>query len=178
MSASDSRSSDKRKAYGEVTTKRLYESFKENNYPDCDAKKKFEQSGGWIKALSEETENERMHLMTMVELAELSIDLSKKHVPKKFFDKVAYWSVKILWIPIDLFFKERYGCCAMVLETVAGVPGIVGVSKEIMSRGPVLTHQHQLDLRRAITEKEIFEGVIAIRDDKATGIDGYNALFY
>ncbi|PKI37842.1 hypothetical protein CRG98_041792 [Punica granatum] len=30
--------------------------------------RKFEQSGGWIKALLEEAENERMHLMTMVEL--------------------------------------------------------------------------------------------------------------
>ncbi|PHU01288.1 Ubiquinol oxidase 2, mitochondrial [Capsicum chinense] len=70
MSTSESRSSSKRKVYGEVTTKRLYESFKENNYPDRDAKKKFEQSGGSIKALLEEAENERMHLMTMVELVQ------------------------------------------------------------------------------------------------------------
>ncbi|PHU08506.1 Ubiquinol oxidase 2, mitochondrial [Capsicum chinense] len=44
--------------------------LEENNYPDCDAKEKFEQSGGWIKALPEEAENERMHLMTMVELVQ------------------------------------------------------------------------------------------------------------
>ncbi|XVE93130.1 hypothetical protein REPUB_Repub01dG0163700 [Reevesia pubescens] len=30
--------------------------------------RKFQQSGGWIKALLQEAENERMHLMTMVEL--------------------------------------------------------------------------------------------------------------
>lgn len=30
--------------------------------------RKFQPSGGWIKALLEEAENERMHLMTMVEL--------------------------------------------------------------------------------------------------------------
>ncbi|PHT54131.1 hypothetical protein CQW23_08593 [Capsicum baccatum] len=71
MSTSESYSSGKRKAYKEVTTKRLCESFKENNYPDCDAKEKFEQSGSWIKALPEEVENERMHLMTMVELEDL-----------------------------------------------------------------------------------------------------------
>ncbi|KAI9176659.1 hypothetical protein LWI28_005643 [Acer negundo] len=29
---------------------------------------RFEHSGGWIRALLEEVENERMHLMTMVEL--------------------------------------------------------------------------------------------------------------
>lgn len=32
--------------------------------------RKLEQSGGWIKALLEEAENERMHLMTMVELVQ------------------------------------------------------------------------------------------------------------
>ncbi|PHU23232.1 Ubiquinol oxidase 2, mitochondrial [Capsicum chinense] len=204
MSTSESRSSGKRKAYGEVTSKRLYESFKENNYPDRDAKEIFEQSSGWIKALLEETENERMHLMTMVELVQpkwyekllvvvvqgaffnfyfvlyllspkpahrvvaidygrlpkdatlkdvvtviradeahhrdvnhfaspwetyqvdFSIDLSKHHVPMKFLDKVVYWSVKLLRIPTDLFLKERYGCCAMMLETIAGVPRMMG----------------------------------------------------
>ncbi|CAN1171622.1 Ubiquinol oxidase 2, mitochondrial [Linum perenne] len=34
--------------------------------------RKFQQSGGWIKALIEEAENERMHLMTMVELVQPS----------------------------------------------------------------------------------------------------------
>ncbi|PHT64156.1 Ubiquinol oxidase 2, mitochondrial [Capsicum annuum] len=58
--------------------------------------------------------------------ADLSIDLSKHHLPKTLLDKVAYWTVKLLRIPTDLFFKKRYGCRAMMLETVAGVPGMVG----------------------------------------------------
>ncbi|XP_009627771.1 ubiquinol oxidase, mitochondrial [Nicotiana tomentosiformis] len=58
--------------------------------------------------------------------ADLSIDLSKHHVPKAFLDKVAYWTVKLLRIPTDLLFKKKYGCRAMMLETVAGVPGMVG----------------------------------------------------
>lgn len=37
---SESHSSGKRKTYGEVATKRLYESFKDNQYPDRDAKEK------------------------------------------------------------------------------------------------------------------------------------------
>ncbi|KAF3654167.1 hypothetical protein FXO38_15266 [Capsicum annuum] len=70
ISTSESRSSGKIKTYGEVTTKRLCESFKENNYLDYETKEKFEQCGGWIKALLEEDENERMHLMTMVDLVQ------------------------------------------------------------------------------------------------------------
>ncbi|KHN42745.1 Alternative oxidase 2, mitochondrial [Glycine soja] len=56
----------------------------------------------------------------------VSIDLTKHHVPKNFLDKVAYRTVKLLRIPTDLFFKRRYGCRAMMLETVAAVPGMVG----------------------------------------------------
>ncbi|PHT43501.1 Ubiquinol oxidase 2, mitochondrial [Capsicum baccatum] len=57
---------------------------------------------------------------------DLSVDLRKHYVPKKFFDKVAYWLVKLLRIPTNLFFKERYSCRAIILKTVAGVPGMVG----------------------------------------------------
>ncbi|XP_057803016.1 ubiquinol oxidase, mitochondrial [Salvia miltiorrhiza] len=58
--------------------------------------------------------------------ADLSIDLHKHHVPKTFMDKVAFRTVKLLRIPTDVFFKRRYGCRAMMLETVAAVPGMVG----------------------------------------------------
>ncbi|XP_010547653.1 PREDICTED: ubiquinol oxidase 2, mitochondrial [Tarenaya hassleriana] len=58
--------------------------------------------------------------------ADLSIDMKKHHVPGSFVDKVAYRTVKLLRIPTDLFFQRRYGCRAMMLETVAGVPGMVG----------------------------------------------------
>ncbi|KAI3789031.1 hypothetical protein L2E82_01816 [Cichorium intybus] len=56
----------------------------------------------------------------------LSIDLSKHHVPKNFLDKFAYRTVKLMRVPTDVFFQRRYGCRAMMLETVAAVPGMVG----------------------------------------------------
>ncbi|KFK39524.1 hypothetical protein AALP_AA3G255700 [Arabis alpina] len=58
--------------------------------------------------------------------ADLKIDLKKHHVPTTFLDKLAYWTVKSLRLPTDLFFQRRYGCRAMMLETVAAVPGMVG----------------------------------------------------
>nr|UHK02568.1 mitochondrial alternative oxidase 1b [Ipomoea batatas] len=58
--------------------------------------------------------------------ADLSIDLKKHHVPVTFLDKMAYWTVKALRFPTDIFFQRRYGCRAMMLETVAAVPGMVG----------------------------------------------------
>ncbi|VFQ62497.1 unnamed protein product [Cuscuta campestris] len=58
--------------------------------------------------------------------ADLNIDLKKHHVPVTFLDKVAYWTVKSLRLPTDIFFQRRYGCRAMMLETVAAVPGMVG----------------------------------------------------
>ncbi|XP_039142470.1 ubiquinol oxidase 2, mitochondrial-like [Dioscorea cayenensis subsp. rotundata] len=56
----------------------------------------------------------------------LSIDLKKHHVPITWGDKLALWTVKSLRLPTDIFFKKRYGCRAMMLETVAAVPGMVG----------------------------------------------------
>lgn len=58
--------------------------------------------------------------------ADLSIDLEKHHAPSTFLDKFAYWTVKSLRWPTDIFFQRRYGCRAMMLETVAAVPGMVG----------------------------------------------------
>ncbi|KAJ6854267.1 ubiquinol oxidase 2, mitochondrial-like [Iris pallida] len=58
--------------------------------------------------------------------SDLSIDLKKHHVPTTFLDKLAFWTVKALRVPTDIFFQRRYGCRAMMLETVAAVPGMVG----------------------------------------------------
>ncbi|KAF8750213.1 hypothetical protein HU200_012468 [Digitaria exilis] len=58
--------------------------------------------------------------------ADTSIDLTRHHKPKVLLDKIAYWTVKSLRVPTDIFFQRRYGCRAMMLETVAAVPGMVG----------------------------------------------------
>lgn len=41
---------------------------------------------------------------------------------------LAYMIVKFLRFPIDVFFKRRYGHRAVVIETVAAVPGMVGAT--------------------------------------------------
>ena len=48
------------------------------------------------------------------------------HIPKSFSDYFAYGIVKFLRFFADSFFAKRYGHRAVVLETVAGVPGMVG----------------------------------------------------
>jgi ubiquinol oxidase len=45
---------------------------------------------------------------------------------KNFSDRVAFGFTKILRFLADTFFKKRYGHRAVVLETVAAVPGMVG----------------------------------------------------
>ena len=46
--------------------------------------------------------------------------------PVDFSDRVAYGFVKTLRVVADRFFNRRYGHRAVVLETVAAVPGMVG----------------------------------------------------
>jgi ubiquinol oxidase len=52
--------------------------------------------------------------------------LSKHRAPSGFSDRVAYRLTKLLRFFADLFFAKRYGHRAVVLETVAAVPGMVG----------------------------------------------------
>lgn len=48
------------------------------------------------------------------------------HRPADLGDRVAFGFVKALRFVADLFFRKRYGHRAVVLETVAAVPGMVG----------------------------------------------------
>ena len=55
-----------------------------------------------------------------------AIDLSRHHQPKNLSDRFAFVFVKVLRFFADTFFAKRYGHRAVVLETVAAVPGMVG----------------------------------------------------
>ena len=50
----------------------------------------------------------------------------RHYAPKDFRDRIAYAFVKFLRFFADIFFARRYGHRAVVLETVAAVPGMVG----------------------------------------------------
>ncbi len=53
-------------------------------------------------------------------------NLEKHYKVKNFSDRVALSFTKFLRLLADTFFKKRYGHRAVVLETVAAVPGMVG----------------------------------------------------
>ncbi|GBC07092.1 hypothetical protein RclHR1_07240003 [Rhizophagus clarus] len=48
--------------------------------------------------------------------------------PVTWSDKFAFYIVKLLRVPTDLFFKKKYIHRAVMLETVAAVPGMVGAT--------------------------------------------------
>ena len=54
------------------------------------------------------------------------INLDVHHKPENFSDRVALGFTKLLRFIADTFFKKKYGHRAVVLETVAAVPGMVG----------------------------------------------------
>ncbi len=56
-----------------------------------------------------------------------NMDTSEHHYKvKNFSDRVAFGFTKILRFLADTFFRKRYGHRAVVLETIAAVPGMVG----------------------------------------------------
>ena len=56
------------------------------------------------------------------------VDLSIHHTPSGFSDRVAINFTRLLRWTADTFFAKRYGHRAVVLETVAAVPGMVGAT--------------------------------------------------
>ena len=52
--------------------------------------------------------------------------LPTHHAPMNFSDQFAWRTVRFLRFLADLFFARRYGNRAVVLETIAAVPGMVG----------------------------------------------------
>ncbi len=53
-------------------------------------------------------------------------NLKQHHVPEDFSDRVALAITKLARFVADTFFAGRYGHRAVVLETIAAVPGMVG----------------------------------------------------
>jgi ubiquinol oxidase len=70
------------------------------------------------------------------------VDLRVHHKPHGFSDRFALGFTKILRFCADTFFAKRYGHRAVVLETVAAVPGMVGA-----------TFTHLKCLRRMVSDK-------------------------
>lgn len=56
------------------------------------------------------------------------INLGVHHEPKGISDRIAFGFTKLLRFCADTFFAKRYGHRAVVLETVAAVPGMVGAT--------------------------------------------------
>lgn len=56
------------------------------------------------------------------------VDLAVRHRPRGASDRIALGFVKALRFCADTFFAKRYGHRAVVLETVAAVPGMVGAT--------------------------------------------------
>ncbi|XP_019224481.1 PREDICTED: uncharacterized protein LOC109206146 [Nicotiana attenuata] len=67
------------------------------------------------------------------------------------------------------FYKSLMGTAATNLPSI---------NREIMKQGPVLSQQQRRQLVAEISDQEIFEGLQNIGEDKASGIDGYNACFF
>lgn len=66
--------------------------------------------------------------LTTKALEGIDISLGKHHTPKTFGDRVAYYGVKFLRTLPDTYFGRDHYMRAVMLETIAAVPGMVGGS--------------------------------------------------
>jgi hypothetical protein len=88
------------------------------------------------------------------------------HAPLDFSDRFALATTRVMRALADLFFAQRYGHRAVVLETVAAVPGMVGATA---------THLQSLRrmvddegwIRTLMDEAEMRDVVCVVRADEA-----------
>ncbi|MCH8214433.1 MAG: alternative oxidase, partial [Proteobacteria bacterium] len=71
-----------------------------------------------------------------------AVDLSRHHQPENLSDHFALIVVKMLRFFADTFFAKRYGHRAIVLETVAAVPGMVGGALQHLRSLRLMTDDH------------------------------------
>lgn len=67
------------------------------------------------------------------------------------------------------FYKSLIGSAAASLSSI---------NRMYMKNSPTLSHQQRFDLCAEVTTQEIVESLKAIGDDKAPGIDGFNAVLF
>lgn len=67
------------------------------------------------------------------------------------------------------FYKSLMGSATHMLP---------GIDKEIINKGAKLSKQQRIELCRDVTTEEIYDGLCSIGDEKAPGLDGYNAFFF
>ena len=71
-----------------------------------------------------------------------AVDLSRHHQPENLSDHFALTVVKMLRFFADTFFAKRYGHRAIVLETVAAVPGMVAGTLQHLRSLRLMTDDH------------------------------------
>jgi len=59
-------------------------------------------------------------------IADRQVEIGTRRAPEGLRDRIAFGMVKFMRFFADSFFRKRYGHRAVVLETVAAVPGMVG----------------------------------------------------
>ena len=82
---------------------------------------------------------------------------------------------KMLYAQNDIQ-EEFVSSYKSLMGTSAG--NLPAINTQVMKSGPTLTKQQRIQLCVEVTEQEIYEGLKSIGNDKAPGIDGYNAYFF
>ncbi|KAI0244648.1 inducible alternative oxidase 2, partial [Massospora cicadina] len=72
--------------------------------------------------------NEFYRSLSSEELEKLDIGLTSHREPTCISDRLAFRVVKLLRMPTDIFFRKKYVHRAVMLETVAAVPGMVAAT--------------------------------------------------
>ena len=104
--------------------------------------------------------------------------IESHHKPENLSDKIAYAFTKTMRFVADTFFKKRYGHRAVVLETVAAVPGMVaGMLIHLKSLRKIQDDKGWIKTLLDEAENERMHLMIFINIAKPTTIERWVILF-
>ncbi len=107
-----------------------------------------------------------------------AVDYSRHHKPENLSDRFALFFVKILRFFADTFFAKRYGHRAIVLETVAAVPGMVaGALQHLRALRRMEDDQGWIRMLLDEAENERMHLMTFIHIAKPSGLERFLILF-
>ena len=101
-------------------------------------------------------------------------NLQKHYKPENMSDRIALTFTKLLRLIADIFFKKKYGHRAVVLETVAAVPGMVaGMLMHLKSLRKMEDDKGWIKLLLEEAENERMPLMTFIQDAKPTSLERF-----
>ncbi|XP_075103819.1 uncharacterized protein LOC142178376 [Nicotiana tabacum] len=139
-----------------------------------------------FRGITQKIEKARIDLRVIQEQISLNCNDDLLDMEKKTLLNLEKWSLieesvlqqkaRARWIQLKDSNSKYF--TAVMKDRTQTANSLPAINRSYMKNGPTLSHQQRVYLCTEVTNQDIVESIKAIGDDKAPGIDGFNAVFF